>query len=127
MKFLSALLALVFVLPSFAHAEQYGNIAPTLKCHYARKDRSFCKIFPQFSLKHNICRPTPEVVGNIEWCREDITITERMECGTFETYEAVTITYRPVYDNGAWGKKFSKTYRKEPTLIVPRLAKNSIK
>lgn len=127
MKFLSALLALLFAGPGFAAAEQYGDIAPKWKCHYPRKDRSFCKIFPQFSLRHNICNPAPEVVGNIEWCREDITVTERMECGNYETYEAVSITYRPVYCNGAWGKKFTKTYRKEPSLIVPPLAKNVVK
>ena len=38
-----------------------------------------------------------------------------------ETYEAVTITYREVYENGAWGKKFQKTYRKEPNLVTPAL------
>ncbi|MEM7601808.1 MAG: hypothetical protein AAF357_10390 [Verrucomicrobiota bacterium] len=127
MKFIAVLLALTFLGTGFTTAEQYSDIEPGLKCRYARKDRSFCKMFPQFSLKHNICNPSPEVVGNIEWCREDITVTDRNECGDLETYEAVSITYRPVYCNGAWGKKFTRTYRKEPSLIVPPLAKNVMK
>lgn len=107
-------------------AEQYQNIKPGLRCHYPRKDLSFCKRLPNFSVRHGIC--DPEVIGNIEWCREDITVTERLECGTYETYEAVVITYRPAYENGAWGKKFKRTYRKEPSLITPPiLAKGSYK
>lgn len=100
-----------------AIAEQYQNIKPGLRCRFPRKDSSFCKVFPNFSLRHGICQP--EVIGNIEWCREDITVTERLECGDYETYEAVVITYRPVYENGAWGEKFKRTFRKEPTLITP--------
>lgn len=102
-----------------AIAEQYDNIKPGLRCHFPRKNRSFCKTFPNFSLRHGICNPEPEGLGNIEWCREDIVVTERLECGTFETYEAVVITYRPVYENGAWGEKFKRTYRKEPSIITP--------
>lgn len=98
----------------------------TLKCHFSRKDRSFCRIFPNFSRRHDICDPAP--LGHIEWCREDVTITERDDCGNYETYEAVTITYREVFENGAWGKKFQKTYRKEPSLITPPvLAKGVVK
>lgn len=99
------------------------EIPPTLRCRFKRKDRSFCKVFPNFSRNHGICDPT--LLGHIEWCREDVTITERDECGNFETYEAVTITYREVFANGAWGEKFRKTYRKEAFAIVtpPVLAK----
>lgn len=99
------------------------EIPPTLRCHFKRKDRSFCKVFPNFSRNHGICDPT--LLGHIEWCREDVTITERDDCGNFETYEAVTITYREVFANGAWGEKFRKTYRKEPNIIItpPVLAK----
>lgn len=114
---LASFVAPTFVTPSFG--DQYRNIEPTFKCRYARKDRSFCKIFPNFSLRHNICNPAPEVLGNIEWCREDIKVTERKECGNYETYEAVVITYRPVYENGAWGKKFKRTFRKEAVLVTP--------
>ncbi len=33
-----------------------------------------------------------------------------------------------VYENGAWGKKFRKTYRKEPTIVTPALlAKGVVK
>lgn len=118
MNRLSLLLTILIV--SFgtgAIAEQYQNIKPGLRCHFPRKDRSFCKVFPNFSLRQGIC--DPEILGNIEWCREDITVTERLECGNYETYEAVVITYRPAYENGAWGKKFKRTFRKEPTLITP--------
>lgn len=104
------------------------EIAPPWRCHYPRKDRSFCKVFPNFSLRRGICNPDPTLLGHIEWCREDVTITERDDCGNFETYEAVTITYREVYENGAWGKKFRKTYRKEPTIVTPALlAKGVVK
>ncbi|MEM6278101.1 MAG: hypothetical protein AAF733_01385 [Verrucomicrobiota bacterium] len=127
MRLIAALLVLFFLGTDYVVAQQYGDIEPRLKCHYSRKDRSFCKMFPQFSLRHNICNPAPQVVGNIEWCREDITVTERSECGDFDTYDAVVVTYRPVYCNGAWGKKFKRTYRKEAALIVPPLAKNVIK
>jgi hypothetical protein len=116
-----AILALTFFFGSTAFAQQYGDIKPELKCHYPRKDRSFCKVFPNFSLRHKICNPAPETLGNIEWCREDVTITDRDDCGNYETYEAVVITYRPVYCNGAWGKKFKRTYRKEATLVTPAL------
>lgn len=111
-----------------AHAEQYANIEPGLRCHYKMRDRSFCRRFPNISLRHNLCNPQPTMLGHIEWCREDVTITERDECGNFDTYEAVTITYRPVYCNGAWGKPFKRTFRKTPTLITPPLlAKGVVK
>jgi hypothetical protein len=120
MKRVSILLAaLIVCFGTSAIAEQYQNIKPGWRCHYPRKDRSFCKVFPQFSVRHGLCNPEPEVIGNIEWCREDITVTERLECGNYETYEAVVITYRPAYENGAWGKKFTRTYRKEPSLVTP--------
>ncbi|NLT70353.1 MAG: hypothetical protein GXX91_06625 [Verrucomicrobiaceae bacterium] len=121
------LTALIVCIGTSSLAEQYQNIKPGLRCHFARKDRSFCKVFPNFSLRHGICSPQPEVLGNIEWCREDITVTERLECGEYETYEAVVITYRPVYENGAWGKKFKRTFRKEPTLITPPVLVQSSK
>lgn len=95
------------------------EICPPWRCHYPRKNRSFCQVFPNFSRRHEICDPS--LLGHIEWCREDVTITERDDCGNFETYEAVTITYREVFENGAWGKKFRKTYRKEPTIVTPAL------
>lgn len=113
------------VVPS-ASSKPKPEIAPKWRCHYKRKDLSFCKVFPNFSRRHEICDPA--LLGHIEWCREDVTITERSECGNFETYEAVTITYREVYENGAWGKKFQKTYRKEPSLVTPALlAKGVVK
>ena len=59
-----------------AIAEQYDNIKPGLRCHFPRKNRSFCKTFPNFSLRHGICNPEPEGLGNIEWCREDIVVTD---------------------------------------------------
>lgn len=102
-----------------ASSKPKAEIPPPWRCHFPRKDRSFCKVFPNFSRRHDICDPT--LLGHIEWCREDITITERDDCGNFETYEAVTITYREVFENGAWGRKFRKTYRKEPSLITPPL------
>jgi hypothetical protein len=109
-----------------ASSKPKPEIAPKWRCHYKRKDLSFCKVFPNFSRRHDICDPT--LLGHIEWCREDVTITERSECGNYETYEAVTITYREVYENGAWGKKFQKTYRKEPNIVTPALlAKGSVK
>lgn len=113
------------VVPS-ASSKPKPEIAPKWQCHYKRKDRSFCRVFPNFSRRHDICDPT--LLGHIEWCREDVTITERDDCGNFETYEAVTITYREVYENGAWGKKFQKTYRKEPNIVTPALlAKGVVK
>jgi hypothetical protein len=113
------------VVPS-ASSKPRPEIAPKWRCHYKRKDLSFCKVFPNFSRRHEICDPT--LLGHIEWCREDVTITERDDCGNFETYEAVTITYREVYENGAWGKKFQKTYRKEPNIVTPALlAKGVVK
>lgn len=121
------LTALIVCIGTSSVAEQYQNIKPGLRCHFPRKDRSFCKVFPNFSLRHGICSPQPEVLGNIEWCREDITVTERLECGEYETYEAVVVTYRPVYENGAWGKKFQRTFRKEPTLITPPVLVQSTK
>lgn len=121
------LTALIVCIGTSSVAEQYQNIKPGLRCHFPRKDRSFCKVFPNFSLRHGICSPQPEVLNNIEWCREDITVTERLECGEYETYEAVVVTYRPVYENGAWGKKFQRTFRKEPTLITPPVLVQSTK
>jgi hypothetical protein len=109
-------------------AEQYANIRPEWRCHYPRKDRSFCKRFPNFSLRHGICNPEPTMLGHVEWCREEITVTERDDCGNFETFEAVVVTYRKVYENGAWGEKFKRTYRKEPSLVTPPvLAKGVVK
>ena len=121
------LILLIATLVTPAVAEQYQNIKPELKCHFPQKKLTFCKVFPNFSFKNGLCNPEPEMLGHIEWCREDITVTERNDCGEFETYEAVVITYRPVYENGAWGKKFQKTYRKNPKLSGPMLAKGSVK
>ncbi len=113
------------VVPS-ASSKPKPEIAPKWQCHYKRKNRSFCHVFPNFSRRQDICDPT--LLGHIEWCREDVTITERDDCGNYETYEAVTITYREVYENGAWGEKFRKTYRKEPSLVTPALlAKGVVK
>lgn len=133
MKFLSFCLALVTATSGVAFAQdsdgmQYEGIEPELKCHYPRKERSFCDIFPNFSLRRGICNPEPVVVGHMEWCREEITVTERGDKGEMVTYEAVVVTYRPVYENGAWGKKFKHTYRKEPTLVEPpKLGKAAMK
>lgn len=98
-------------------AEQYANIPPDLKCRFARKNWSFCKGFPNLARKWDVCDPAH--LGHIEWCREDIVVTDRDPHGNFETYDAVVVTYRPVYENGAWGEKFKRTYRKEATLVVP--------
>ena len=129
-KVLSAILLLSFasigVSPSQdGEMTQYRNIPPTILCHFKRKDWSFCKRYPNCARKLNVCDPTK--LGHIIWCTEDITVTERTECGDYETYEAVVITYREVFENGAWGDKFKRTYRKEPTIVVPPLAKNVIK
>ena len=125
-RFSLLLVALIVSFGTNSIAEQYQNIKPEWRCHYPRKDHSFCKVFPNFSLRRGIC--DPEIIGNIEWCRKDITVTERLECGNYETYEAVVVTYSPAYENGAWGKKFTRTYRKDHTLITPPiLAKGSYK
>jgi len=126
---LAACLALVLLAgPEEIRAEQYRNIKPGLRCHHPRKERSFCRAFPNFALRRGICNPEPEMLGHIEWCREEVTITERLECGQYDTYEAVVVTYRPVYENGAWGKSFKRTYRKQPFQIsVPPLAKGVVK
>ncbi len=115
--FLTALL--ITFAGSARAAEQYGDIPPKWKCHYPMKDKSFCKRYPNFSLRHGICNPEPEVLGHIEWSRRDILLVEQDQDGYTENYEAVEITYRPVYENGAWGKPFKRTYRKEPMLITP--------
>lgn len=111
------------VVVATASSKPRPEIPPSIRCHTKRKDLSFCKVFPNFSRRKGICDPA--LLGHIEWCREDVTITERSECGNYETYEAVTITYREVFANGAWGEKFRKTYRKEAFAIVtpPVLAK----
>ncbi len=114
--------------PTISTAEQYSDIPPTIKCRYYSKNKTFCWRFPNFSLKHNICNPAPDCLGHIVWCKEDVTITEQDDCGNWETYEAVTVTYRKVYENGAWGEKFRRTYRKESTIVTPPvLAKGSYK
>ncbi len=114
--------------PSIATAEQYANIEPGLKCRFYAKNKSFCWRFPNFSLKNNICNPAPDCLGHIVWCTEDVTITEQDSCGNWDTYEATVITYRKVYENGAWGEKFKRTVRKSPTLVTPPvLAKGSYK
>lgn len=115
------LLLIAAVIPTgFAGAaEQYSNIAPEWKCHYPMKDRSFCKTFPNIALRRNICNPAPTMLGNIEWSREEVTVSGLDAKGNYETYRAVAITYRPVYENGAWGKKFVRTYRIEPNYVVP--------
>jgi len=116
---------LLLILSTFASsglvgaAEQYANIAPEWRCHYPMKDRSFCKVFPNIAVRRNICNPAPEVIGNIEWSREEVTVSGTDAHGNYETYKAVAITYRPVYENGAWGKKFVRTYRIESTYVVP--------
>tara|TARA_R110000850_G_scaffold112466_7_gene226398 strand:+ start:1699 stop:2070 length:372 start_codon:yes stop_codon:yes gene_type:complete len=113
-------LAFVFAGTTFSSAaEQYYNIEPQLKCHYPRKNRGICNNCPNFSRRTNICDPT--LMGHIEWCREDVNITERDDCGNYQTYDAVVVTYREVFENGAWGDKFRRTYRKDPTLITPRV------
>ena len=131
MKRVSLALAFVFAVLGVTHsasAEQYANIEPQMKCHYRKDKKGFCRTFPNFALRKGICSPHPTLLGHIEWCREDVTITERDDCGNYDTYEAVVITYREVYSNGGWGKKFRRTYRKTPTLVTPRLlAKGVVK
>jgi len=133
MKSLSICLAVLIAAPGIALAQdsdgmQYDSIEPELKCHYPRKERSFCDIFPNFSLRRGICNPEPVVVGHMEWRREEITVTERGDKGEMVSYDAVVVTYRPVYENGAWGKKFKRTYRREPTLVEPpKLGKAAMK
>jgi len=123
-RFYLAILALTFVFGSTAFAEQYPKIKPELKRHYPRKDRSFCKTFPNFSLRNKLCNPAPGMLGNIEWCRENVTISDRDDSGNYQSYEAVVVTYRPVYANGAWGKKFQRTHRKARTLVTPAIIAN---
>ena len=114
--------------PIICAAEQYSEIPPALKCRYDSKNKTFCSRFPNFSLKHNICNPAPDCLGHIVWSEKKVTITEQDDRGNRRTYEAVTVTYRKVYENGAWGERFRRTYRKEPTLITPPvLAKGSHK
>lgn len=130
MRLFLAILALSFAglgapVAQDAPMKQYANIKPGLRCHYSRKDWSFCKRRPNCARKLGICDPT--MLGHVIWCTEDITVTERTECGDYETYEAIVVTYRQVFENGAWGDKFKRTFRKEPSLIVPPLAKNVIK
>ncbi len=131
MKRLSLCLTLVFAtlgMTELASAQQDANIEPEMKCHYRVDKKGFCRKFPNISLRRNLCNPQPAMLGHIEWCREDVTITERDDHGNDDTYDAVVITYRPVYANGGWGKKFKRTYRKEPTLVTPALlGKNVVK
>ena len=118
----------IVVGPTVSTAEQYSDIPPDLKCRYDRKNKTFCWRFPNFSFKHNICNPAPDCLGHIVWSEKDVTITEQDDHGNRRTYAAVTVTYRKVYENGAWGEIFRRTYRKEPTLITPPvLAKGSHK
>jgi hypothetical protein len=131
MKFFYLTLALLFASTSLPLAQepvkevkQYRNIKPELNYRFKRKDMSFCKVFPHLAFKKKLCNPMPEQLGHIEWCREDVTITDR---DNSESYEAVVITYRKVYCNGAWGEKFKRTYRKEATIVTPPLAQNVIK
>jgi hypothetical protein len=118
-RVLTLLAAFAACFSHHAAAEQYRDIKPEWRCHYPRKDRSFCKVFPNFSLRHRICNPEPALLGNKEWSRRDVTVTDRLQCGTYETYEAVVVTYRPVYENGALGEKFKRTYRKDADLVTP--------
>ena len=114
--------------PTISTAEQYSDIPPSIKCRFYAKDKSFFWRFPNFSLNNNICNPAPDCLGHIVWSEKRVTITEQDDRGNRRTYEAVTVTYRKVYENGAWGERFRRTYRKEPTLITPTdLAKGSHK
>jgi len=125
MKLTLSILAAIFAVAAPATAQeviavnpvpaQYRNISPEFRCHYKLKNRTFCRSFPNLSRKWNVCDPA--YLGNIEWCREDVTITDRDDCGNYETYEALVVTYRPIYENGAWGEKFRRTYRKEAFAI----------
>lgn len=105
--------------PIICAAEQYSEIPPALKCRYDAKNKTFCWRFPNFSFKHNICNPSSDCLGHIVWSKKAVTMTERDDQGNRRSYEAVAVTYRKVYENGAWGEKFRRTYRKEPTLITP--------
>ncbi len=123
MKLTLSLLAVIFALaaPVFGQddvtyvsreydIQQYPDIEPGLKCRFKRNKWTFCKKFPNLARKWDVCDPA--LMGHIEWCREDVTITDTDECGEYRTYEATVITYRKVYANGAWGEKFRVTYPK---------------
>lgn len=119
MKLLIALLALTFFVPVFAGAQQYDNIAPTWKCHHKKNKKGACRRFPNLARKLNLCPTDPEIIGTIEWCRREFTKTELDDCGNPVTYDALEVTYRYVYCNGAWGHCFTRTYRVSPEIVVP--------
>ncbi len=111
---------------SSAGAVQAWDFDPLLVCHYRMKDRSLCKKFPNFARKKNLCTPNAAIVGSVEWRRRDITKTELDEYGKHVTFDATVVTYRYVYDNGAWGDCFTRIYRHGPVLIEPPLAKGVV-
>ena len=108
------ILAVLFAGSIFCSAGQYDNIEPELKCHFPQKKRSFCDRRPNFSRRHNICNPPATMLGHIIWKQEEVTLNDN-----YGPYEAVLITYRKVYENGAWGEKFQRSYRKDPLIITP--------
>ncbi len=105
---------------------QYGEIAPAFKCHFRKNKKGVCRKFPNLAIKLNLCKPDPEVIGTIEWCRKEYTKTEIDECGKPVTYDAVDVTYRYVYCNGAWGHCFTRTYRDSPLIIEPPILAKGI-
>ena len=58
-----------------------------------------------------------------------MTATEPFELAIVQnTKSGNEATRLYVYENGAWGEKFKRTYRKEPSLVTPPiLAKGSYK
>jgi len=123
-KLILSLIAVVMA--GGASVSQAWDFDPLLICHHRMKDRGICKKYPNFSRKKNLCSPAAAIVGSIEWRRRDITKTELDEYGKPVTFDATVVTYRYVYDNGAWGDCYSRTYRHGPLLVEPALAKGVV-
>lgn len=116
---LAALIIAVGSLDAQDRKPQYGDIAPALKCHFRSNKKGVCRKFPNLAIKLNLCADDPEIVGTIEWYRKNYTKTEIDECGKPVTFDAVDVTYRYVYSNGAWGTCFTRTYRDSPLIVEP--------
>lgn len=122
-KLILSLTAVLFL--SGAGFGRAWDFDPLLICHYRMKDRGICKKFPNFSVRKNLCNPAAVIVGSVEWRRREITKTELDEYGNPVTFDATVITYRYVYNNGAWGDCYTRIYRHGPAVVEP-LAKGVV-
>ncbi len=118
MKFLSsALVALLICLstfPSSAAADEHSEFPYAFRCFKENKKKSLCRLFPHIFTKTSVCYPKPTVVGTMIWKSENnVTITDTETFGYHATFKARRVTYREVYDNGAWGDFFTRIYPKE--------------